>query len=208
MSEIKFRYRAVFSKNGDMRFIGHLDLQQLFERALRRSALPLRYSQGFSPKVRLNLAGALPLGFTSTAEMMDFWLEQRVEPPLIQDQLNAALPSGIRIISVTEVPNDLPSLQASLKSAEYEVSFKAEIDVSAVNANLEDLLNKPNLIVTRRNKQVDLKPLVEALHWEEDKLYLRLSSSPEASARPDELLALLDLTPEQYDIQRIGLYYS
>jgi hypothetical protein len=88
------------------------------------------------------------------------------------------------------------------------VSFKAEIDVSAVNANLEDLLNKPNLIVTRRNKQVDLKPLVEALHWEEDKLYLRLSSSPEASARPDELLALLDLTPEQYDIQRIGLYYS
>jgi radical SAM-linked protein len=191
-----------------MRFIGHLDLQQLFERALRRSALPLRYSQGFSPKVRLNLAGALPLGFTSTAEMMDFWLEQRVEPPLIQEQLNAALPTGIRIISVTEVPNDLPSLQASLKSAEYEVSFKAEIDVSAVNANLEDLLNKPNLIVTRRNKQVDLKPLVEALHWEEDKLYLRLSSSPEASARPDELLALLDLTTEQYDIQRIGLYYS
>lgn len=208
MSEIKFRYRAVFSKNGDMRFIGHLDLQQLFERALRRSALPLRYSQGFSPKVRLNLAGALPLGFTSTAEMMDFWLEQPVEPLLIQEQLNAALPTGIRIISVTEVPNDLPSLQASLKSAEYEVSFKAEIDVSAVNANLEDLLNKPNLIVTRRNKQVDLKPLVEALHWEEDKLYLRLSSSPEASARPDELLALLDLTPEQYDIQRIGLYYS
>ena len=208
MSEIKFRYRAVFSKNGDMRFIGHLDLQQLFERALRRSALPLRYSQGFSPKVRLNLAGALPLGFTSTAEMMDFWLEQRVEPPLIQDKLNAALPTGVRIISVIEVPNDLPSLQASLKSAEYEVSFKAEIDVSAVNANLEDLLNKPNLIVTRRNKQVDLKPLVEALHWEEDKLYLRLSSSPEASARPDELLALLDLTPEQFDIQRIGLYYS
>jgi radical SAM-linked protein len=208
MNEAKYRYRLVFSKGGDLRFIGHLDLQQLFERALRRSSLPLRYSQGFSPKVRLNLASALPLGFTSTAEMMDFWLNQAVEPALIQQQLNAALPAGIRILSVTEVPNDLPSLQASLKSAEYKVSFKAEVDVSAVNANLEDLRNKPNLIVTRRNKQVDLKPLVEALHWEEDKLYLRLSSSPEASARPDELLALLDLTPEQYDIQRIGLYYS
>jgi len=140
--------------------------------------------------------------------MMDFWLEQPIEPPLIQEQLNAALPAGIRILSVTEVPNELPSLQASLKAAEYKVSFKAEMDVSAVNANLEDLLNKPNLIVTRRNKQVDLKPLVESLHWEEDKLYLRLSSSPEASARPDELLALLGLKPEQYDIQRIGLYFS
>jgi len=208
MNEAKYRYRVVFSKGGDLRFIGHLDLQQLFERALRRSGLPLRYSQGFSPKVRLNLASALPLGFTSTAEMMDFWLNQAVEPALIQQQLNAALPAGIRILSVAEVPNDLPSLQASLKSAEYKVSFKAEVDVSAVNANLEDLRNKPNLIVARRNKQVDLKPLVEALHWEEDKLYLRLSSSPEASARPDELLALLGLKPEQYDIQRIGLYYS
>ena len=208
MSEIKFRYRAVFSKNGDMRFIGHLDLQQLFERALRRSALPLRYSQGFSPKVRLNLAGALPLGFTSSAEMMDFWLEQPMEPSLIQQQLNSALPTGIRILSVTEVSNDFPSLQASLKAAEYKVSFKAGVDVSAVCANLEELLNEPNLIVTRRNKQFDLKPLVEAMQWEEDMLYLRLSNRPEASARPDELLAMLGLAPEQYDIQRIGLYYS
>ena len=208
MNETKYRYRVVFAKNGDIRFIGHLDMQQLLERALRRSGLPLRYSQGFSPKVRLNLASALPLGFTSSAEMMDFWLEQPMEPSLIQQQLNSALPTGIRILSVTEVSNDFPSLQASLKAAEYKVSFKAGVDVSAVCAHLEELLKEPNLIVTRRNKQVDLKPLVEALDREKDALYLRLSSRPEASARPDELLALLNLTPEQYDIQRIGLYYS
>ena len=208
MNETKYRYRAVFVKNGDVRFIGHLDLQQLLERALRRSGLPLRYSQGFSPKVRLNLASALPLGFTSSAEMMDFWLEQPMEPSLIQQQLNSALPTGIRILSVTEVSNDFPSLQASLKAAEYKVSFKAGVDVSAVCANLEELLNEPNLIVTRRNKQFDLKPLVEAMQWEEDMLYLRLSNRPEASARPDELLAMLGLAPEQYDIQRIGLYFS
>ena len=208
MNETKYRYRVVFAKNGDMRFIGHLDLQQLLERALRRSGLPLRYSQGFSPKVRLNLASALPLGFTSSAEMMDFWLEQPMEPSLIQQQLNSALPTGIRILSVTEVSNDFPSLQASLKAAEYKVSFKAGVDVSAVYTNLEELLNEPNLIVTRRNKQFDLKPLVEALDREGDALYLRLSNRPEASARPDELLALLNLTPEQYDIQRIGLYFS
>ena len=208
MNETKYRYRVVFAKNGEMRFIGHLDLQQLLERALRRSGLPLRYSQGFSPKVRLNLASALPLGFTSSAEMMDFWLEQPMEPSLIQQQLNSALPTGIRILSVTEVSNDFPSLQASLKAAEYKVSFKAGVDVSAVCANLEELLNEPNLIVTRRNKQFDLKPLVEALDREGDALYLRLSNRPEASARPDELLALLNLTPEQYDIQRIGLYFS
>jgi hypothetical protein len=121
---------------------------------------------------------------------------------------NLALPTGPPHSSGTEVSNDFPSLQASLKAAEYKVSFKAGVDVSAVCANLEELLNEPNLIVTRRNKQFDLKPLVEALDREGDALYLRLSNRPEASARPDELLALLNLTPEQYDIQRIGLYFS
>jgi len=56
------RFRLTFSKAGDLRFVGHLDLQRLIERCLRRSGLPLRYSQGFNPKVRLNLASALPLG--------------------------------------------------------------------------------------------------------------------------------------------------
>lgn len=208
MNAISYRYRAIFSKTGDLRFIGHLDLQQLFGRALRRSGLPLRFNQGFSPKVRLNLASALPLGFTSIAEMMDFWLEQEVEVKSVQERLNAALPADIRIESVTEVSNSLPSLQASLIAAEYQVRFKPLVDIPALQKALEEQLNQPSLMITRRNKLVDLKPLIEALQWEDDTLHLRLSARPDASARPDELLSLLGVTAELCEIQRTALYFA
>jgi radical SAM-linked protein len=160
-------------------------LQQLFERALRRSDLPLRYSQGFSPNVRLSLASALPLGFTSTAEMLDFWLQQPVEPATFQAQLDAALPADIRILSVSEVPNSWPSLPASLSAAEYRIHFRPEVDVATLRNALEGVLAAPALPFVRRNKTIDLKPLVEASHWEGDVLELRLSALPQASGRPD-----------------------
>ena len=59
-----------------MRFTGHLDLHRAWERTFRRAGLPLAYSQGFNPHPRLNLASALPLGFTSEGEVIDVWLEQ------------------------------------------------------------------------------------------------------------------------------------
>ena len=59
----------------------------MFERALRRSKLPLRYTQGFNKHVRINLANALPLGFTSDAELLDFWLNEELEASFISDRL-------------------------------------------------------------------------------------------------------------------------
>ena len=68
------RIRIRYAKGESLRFIGHLDLQRLWERALRRSRLPVRYSQGFHPRARLNLASALPLGFLSDEELLEFFV--------------------------------------------------------------------------------------------------------------------------------------
>ena len=111
------RVRVRFAKDGDLRFTGHLDLQRLFERALRRSGLPLRYSQGFNPKVRLNLASALPLGFSSRAELLDFWLNGELDTAVVEQKLKSALPKDITVLNVAFVSNQLPSLQSSLKAS-------------------------------------------------------------------------------------------
>ena len=78
------RIRITFSKSGAMQYVGHLDLHRSWERTFRRSGLPLAYSQGFHPQPRLNLACALPRGFTSQCEIFDAWLEQDV--PIDRDQ--------------------------------------------------------------------------------------------------------------------------
>jgi radical SAM-linked protein len=68
------RLRLVFAKDGPARFIGHLDLARTLERMLNRAQIPLAYTQGYNPRPRMQLATALPLGFTSECEIADIWL--------------------------------------------------------------------------------------------------------------------------------------
>ena len=87
------RLRIGFAKNDLMRFTGHLDLHRSWERIFRRAGLPLAYTQGFSPHPRINLASALPLGFTSEAELVDVWLEAELPLDEIARTLTARYPT-------------------------------------------------------------------------------------------------------------------
>ena len=106
-----------------MRYTGHLDLQSAWERTFRRANLPLAYSQGFHPQARLNLACALPLGFTSQCELLDAWLET----PQPVDQVLAALvkaaPPGIQITHLEEITDRQPALQTQVNAAEFTVTL-------------------------------------------------------------------------------------
>ena len=206
------RVRVRFAKDGDLRFTGHLDLQRLFERALRRSGLPLRYSQGFNPKVRLNLASALPLGFSSRAELLDFRLNGELDTAVVEQKLKSALPKDITVLNVAFVSNQLPSLQSSLKASEYRISFLPEIDIPETARKLAVLLSQEVIPIHRRAKSVDLKQLMLSAEWTPGpgapELCLKMKSTPEANGRPDELLNLLGLAPGTYQVCRTALFFN
>src|SRR5512138_1307542 len=92
------RVRVTFAKTGPLRYIGHLDLQTLWERAARRANLPLAYSHGFHPQPKITFASALPLGFSSRAEVMDIRLQSAVDLGELPGRLEQALPTGIGIL--------------------------------------------------------------------------------------------------------------
>ncbi|WP_420609787.1 TIGR03936 family radical SAM-associated protein [Candidatus Poriferisodalis sp.] len=75
--EMSLRLRVRFSKVGKIRFIGHRDVARVTERAVRKVGLPVAYSQGFSPRMKLSFGLALPTGYESEAEF--------VELPLVAD---------------------------------------------------------------------------------------------------------------------------
>ena len=103
MNEGRWRYRAQYHKTGDLRYIGHLDLHRSVERMLRRAGLPLDYSKGFNPRVRLNLSTALPLGCTSSSELADFWLLQDLDLDVVREALIAAAPPGLMFTAVEKI---------------------------------------------------------------------------------------------------------
>ena len=96
------KVKAIFSKIGDMRFISHLDLMRLFQRALRRAGLPVTISQGFSPHLKISIARAMKLGVQSDSEELTISMSEVVAPGLIMQSLNDKLPQGVRINQIKE----------------------------------------------------------------------------------------------------------
>ena len=210
MNDTPIRIRVKFTKVDDLRFTGHIDLQRLFERALRRSGLPIRYSQGFSPKVRLNLASALPLGYASRAEMLDFWINEPISLPEIEIALKSAVPTELEILDVQEVPNLLPSLQASLVASEFIIKFSQVADTTVLKESLEQLLQSEYLEVENRGKTKNLRQMILKTEWVDDNksLNVRLSATPGNTGRPDDLVRLLGLDPLDCEFERIELIFE
>ena len=97
------KIKATFSKTGDMRFVSHLDLMRLFQRASRRAAIPVTITKGFSPHLKISITKALTLGLESKAEEAVFYMDERVEPADFAESLNEKLPGGVRVTKAEEI---------------------------------------------------------------------------------------------------------
>ena len=204
------RIRVEYTKEKDLRFTGHLDMQRMWERLLRRSGLPVRYSQGFHPRARLNLASALPLGFTSDSERLDFWMNDSHPPDDIQARLSVAAPPGLTIKFVQSVDLGEKALQEQMTASEYTVSLFDPQDEALLKGKAAALLSQEKIIRTRRKKTYDLRPLIlqlEVVPGNEDEpcLWMCLQAEPGATGRPDEVMDALGFDRTEFLIQRTRL---
>ncbi|MBP7056140.1 MAG: TIGR03936 family radical SAM-associated protein [Candidatus Omnitrophica bacterium] len=90
--------KVVFSKSGDMRFISHLDLVRMFQRASRRAEIPVTVTKGFSPHLKISIQKALKLGVESMSEEAVFYLDEKVTPDEFVRKMNSNLPEGVKIV--------------------------------------------------------------------------------------------------------------
>lgn len=203
------RYRLHFAKTEPMRYTGHLDVQRAWERTFRRAGLPVKYSEGFTPHPRFHLASALPLGCTSRYELADVWLERPLPVEEVEKRLREALPPGLELHRVEEVPEKAPALQNLVRAAEYEVHFLEPIP--DLEERVRNFLSREHIPRERRGKPYDLRPLVEALEIRQDEasgetyLWMRLTALPGATGRPDEVLDALGIPWEISRVERVAL---
>ncbi len=206
------RLRIDFSKTDAMRFCGHLDLFRTWERTFRRAGVNLSYTQGFKHHPRMNIASALPLGFTSSHEVMDVWLDNPLSTEQILQSLRQTLPPGMKINQITPIEISAPSLQSILIGSEYITIFLDPI--ADLAKRVTNLLNQPSILIDRRGKIIDLRPLlfaVELLPNDNDghqQLFLCVSSTQEKNARPDEVVRALGVDPTSALFHRQRLIFS
>ncbi|NEO13311.1 MULTISPECIES: TIGR03960 family B12-binding radical SAM protein [unclassified Moorena] len=124
------RVRVWFGKLGDMTLLGHLDLASLFERAVRRASLPIRYSGGFRANARIMIANALPLGASSSGEIVEFELTEKMPVEEFRERLVSELPIEIPVYGVEAVDLKEPAGTQLLEKAEYLIRVEAMSSVS------------------------------------------------------------------------------
>jgi radical SAM-linked protein len=214
MTPASLRIRVYYAKTEILRYTGNLDIHKLWERTLRRAGLPLAYRQGFHPQPKLNQACPLPLGMTSSSEVIDVWLDAEIPIATINDKLCRAAPPGIQVQRIERVDLDMPSLPTQILSAEYAVLFLDSVDSNALEEKIQTLLASKEIHRNRRGKNYDLRPLIEELQILPSdetghcRLSMRLSARNNATGRPEEVILALGLDPVTARIYRTELLLS
>ena len=205
------RLRIRYSVSSDVCHLGQRDLVEAYERACKQGYVPLAYSEGKRPSPQISIAAPLPQGVTSTCELLDIYLTERLSPADAPRRLSEHLPCGIQPLTSREVGLNSPSLQSQVRVAEYAVTTAA-VDVSAVRKAIVAVLSARTLPSEykreTRVKEYDLRPLILDLRLEEGEggpiVVMRLRAEPERSARADQVAIMLEL-PEHAAIERTAL---
>jgi len=163
-----YRYTVTFEKVGPARFLGHLDLQTLFHRALLRAKLPASYSQGYNPHLLVSFAQPLPLGMTSRVELLDIEMDETVDPHMLVTRLNVSLPDGLKALSAELMPLGSKSMASMVSGALYEMDFPdSEAMRTGLSAAVAAMLGSAEIVIDKKTKKgsapADIRPDIDSL---------------------------------------------
>ncbi|MBY0360227.1 MAG: TIGR03960 family B12-binding radical SAM protein [Candidatus Obscuribacterales bacterium] len=146
---VSTRIRFQFNKTGDLKFISHLDLQNLFIRAARRAEIPMAYSEGFNPGPKLSIALSLPLHVEALAELAELELTEDLAPADFIARMNSQLPAEAQISAAVKVDKTLPALTTFLSKACYTATLPVcnKTDPTVLKAAVDHILSQTTIVV-------------------------------------------------------------
>ena len=198
---VRLRVRIRFSKQGDLRLIGHRDLMRCLERVFRRAGLTLSFSEGFHPKPRMTFPLALAVGIEGVDEVMEFELAESYTAEELLRRLSPQAPPGLALCTIEVLPDG--GKKAQVRSASYEAPIPSPCQ-AALSERIEHLLAAASWPIERARGRapIDLRPLVLELAFGRGVLGMRLRVDGHGSVGPRDVLAALGLA----DIEQQGVH--
>ncbi len=194
------KLKLFFSKTGQAKYFGHLELVKIFVRAIKSAGIPVKFSEGFHPMPKVSFADPLPIGLESLSESLYLSVPGNIEPRTIADDLNKHLPDGLAVHGCEPVQkSDAPEAP---RPDTYLVTVKNGLVFD--ENELENFIKCPEVIITRTNrkgktKKTDLKQAVLKTDLlSPDKLRITLISESGRTIRPFEVIKkIFSLNEEQ-----------
>ena len=165
------KVRIKFTKEGPMKFVGHLDTMRYFQKAIRRAELPIAFSGGYSPHMIMSFAAPLGVGVTSTGEYFDMELTATIPTDEICQRLNSQMVDGIHVLSARQVEDGKASKAMSLvAAADYLVEFRpGKAPADGWQTRITEFLKQHEILVTKESKkgekQVDIRSCIYKMNF-------------------------------------------
>lgn len=208
--------RIKFTKEGTMKFIGHLDLIRNFQRVFKKSEFPIAFSEGFNPHPIMSIGAPLSVGITSEAEYLDAKITKDIDINYQINNLNKHTPDGINIINIVILPEKAKSAMALIDAAKYEIDIQ-NVDID--NDMLNKLMSQDEIIIQKKNKKnvikdIDIKPgILNVAMASTNTLLLLVATGSRLNIKPQIVLESLckvnniEYNKFDYKIHRQEIYY-
>lgn len=204
------KIRLRFSKQGQMKFIGHLDMVRYFQKVMRRSEVDVAYSEGFSPHQKMSFAAPLSVGVLSRGEYFDLEVNSTESSKVMLERINAQNAEGVEVLSYKLLPDDAKNAMSVVAGADYKVY------TDLFNQNMLDaFMNQDQIIVLKKTKksekEVDIKPLIYNIKLEDDGIFMQVAQGSASNLKPDLVMdafaKIAQVTlPEYVTYERLDMY--
>ena len=187
------KVRIKFSKEGSVKFIGHLDMMRYFQKAIRRADIDIAYSSGFNPHQIMSFASPLSVGHESSGEYFDVELNSLVSEEDVQERLNAVMVEGVRILAVSVLDEKEGNAMASVAAADYLVAYSDKIKLPEDwQERLQDFYAQKTIPVIKKTKkgekEIDLKEGIYKLEIRGNFVYMLLDAGSGSNIKPGFVL--------------------
>lgn len=195
------KIRIKFRKYGNMKFIGHLDVMRYFQKAIRRSEVNIRYSEGFSSHQIMSFAAPLGVGITSKGEYVDIEVLDTENSKKMLDRLNAVMSEGFEILEYKLLPDDAANAMSIVAAADYSLTFRPGYEPENESPaqwfeKLVRFFDADHVMIMKKTKkgerEMDLKPFAYELEVRNDgetpALFMKVSAGSAANIKPELVL--------------------
>lgn len=164
LSPVTSHVMITFRKGEGVRWLGHLDLLRVFERAVRMSGINIAYSQGFNPRAKMSIASALPLGATADRELITIQILPPVDIKDVMLRLQKALPEGISLLEARILPENQKGPVVTGSELIVEIALPDEQSAATLGDAVEQLMKREQIRLWRGKRgTIDIRPGIASL---------------------------------------------
>ena len=211
------KLRIKYSKLGNLRFIGHLDVMRYFQKEIRRAGIKVSYSKGYSPHQIISFAAPLAMGVTSDGEYFDGEFDEITTSEDMINALNAVSVDEMRVSEIVLLPDNAGNSMSVVAASDYVISFNEGNDKEDKLLNaVEDFMAQPEIIILKKTKKSEreenIKPGIMKLEVRDGKIYMLLSTGSVYNLKPDLVMQALCTSAGvtysffDYHIHRLEIY--